>query len=82
MSRRSAVPEACPTLGTNLGLRVSLRSVEQAKLDLRVMCSPGGDVEIELAALLVLARSVGDEDLDHLILDQVGNAAPEVEVVP
>jgi hypothetical protein len=46
------------------------------------MCSPGGEVEIELATLLVLARSVGDEDLDHVILDHVGNAAPAFEEAP
>jgi len=46
------------------------------------MCSPGSDVEIELAALLVLARSVGDEDLDYVILDRVGDAAPAFEEVP
>jgi hypothetical protein len=33
-------------------------------------------------ALLVLARSVGDEDLDHVILDHVGNAAPAFEEAP
>jgi hypothetical protein len=46
------------------------------------MSSPGGDVEIELAALLVLARSVGDENLDHVILHRVGDAAPAFEEAP
>jgi hypothetical protein len=46
------------------------------------MCSPGLEVEIELSAPLALAWSVGDEDLDHIIRDRVGNAAPAVEEVP
>jgi hypothetical protein len=46
------------------------------------MCSPGLEVELELAAPLALARSVGDDDLDHVIVDLVGNAAPAMEEVP
>jgi hypothetical protein len=45
------------------------------------MRSPGLEVEIELAPPPVLARSVGDDDLDHVILDYVGNAAPPVKEV-
>ena len=45
------------------------------------MRSPGLEVEIELAPPLALARSVGDDDLDHVILDHVGNAAPAVKEV-
>src|SRR5213592_1813080 len=46
------------------------------------MCAPGLEVEIELAAPLVLGRSVGDDDLDRLVVDLVGNAAPPVQEVP
>ncbi len=46
------------------------------------MCSPGLEVEVELAATLALGRSVGDDHLDRLIVDLVGNAAPTVEEVP
>ena len=46
------------------------------------MCSPGLVVEAELAAPLALGRSVGDDDLDRVIVDLVGNAAPPVEEVP
>jgi hypothetical protein len=58
-----------------------LGSVEEFKLEARVMCSPGLEVEIELAASLALG-SVGDDDFDHVILDNVGNAAPAVKEVP
>ncbi len=37
------------------------------------MCSPGLEVEVELAATLALGRSVGDDHLDRLIVDLVGN---------
>ena len=46
------------------------------------MCSPGLEVEVELAAPLALGRSVGDDDLERVIADLVGNAAPAVEEVP
>src|SRR5713226_9313560 len=39
------------------------------------MCSPGLEVEVELAAPLLLGRSVGDDDLDRVIVDLVGHAA-------
>src|SRR5436309_15732205 len=45
------------------------------------MCAPGLEVEIELAAPLALGRSVGDDDLDRLVVDLVGNAAPPVQEV-
>ena len=53
----------------------------ELELESRVVCKPGLEVEIELAAPLALARGVGDEDLDHVILDHIGNAAPAVEEV-
>ena len=57
-------------------------SVEELQLETRVMCAPGLEVEVELAAPLALARSVGDNHFDHVILDLVGNAAPAVEEIP
>src|SRR5439155_22542526 len=57
-------------------------SVEELQLETRVMCSPGLEVELELAAPLALATSVGDDDLDHIIVDLVGNPTPAVEEVP
>ncbi len=57
-----------------------LGSVEEFKLEAGVMCSPGLEVEIELATPLALS-SVGDDDFDHVILDHVGNAAPAVKEV-
>jgi glutamate dehydrogenase/leucine dehydrogenase len=61
--------------------RDSLGSVEELQLETRVMCSPGLEVEVELAAPLALGRSVGDDDLDRVIVDLVGNAAPAVEEI-
>jgi hypothetical protein len=46
------------------------------------MCSPDLEVEVELAAPLALARSVGDDDLERVIADLVGHAAPAVDEVP
>jgi hypothetical protein len=46
------------------------------------MCSPGLEVEVEFAALLALASSVGDDHVDHTLADLVGDAAPAVEEVP
>ncbi len=46
-----------------------------------MMRSPGLEVEIELAAPLARARSVEDDDLDRVIADLVGNAAPAVQEV-
>jgi hypothetical protein len=46
------------------------------------MCAPGIEVEIELAAPLALGRSVGDDDLDRVVFDLIGNAAPAVQEVP
>jgi len=46
------------------------------------MSSPDLEVEVELAAPLTLASSVGDNDLDRLIVDLVGHAAPAMEEVP
>jgi hypothetical protein len=43
------------------------------------MCAPGLEVEVQLAAPLSLARSVVDEDLNHVILDHVGDTAPAVQ---
>jgi hypothetical protein len=57
-------------------------SVEELQRETRVTCAPGFEVEPELAPPLPLVRSVGDDDLDHVILDLVGNAAPAVEEVP
>jgi hypothetical protein len=62
--------------------RESLGSVEELQLETPVMCSPGREVEVELAARLALGRSVGDDNLDRVIVDLVGNAAPAVEEVP
>ena len=62
--------------------RDSHGSVEELQLETRVMCSPGLEVELELAAPLALATSVGDDDLDHVIVGLVGNGAPAVEEVP
>src|SRR5437870_4049734 len=56
-------------------------SVEELQLETRVMCSPGLEVEVEFAAPLALGRSVGDDHLDRVIVDLVGNAAPAVEEV-
>jgi hypothetical protein len=61
--------------------RDPLGSVEELELETRVMRSPSLEVEAGLAAPLTLTRGVGDEDLDHVILDHVGNAAPEVKEV-
>jgi hypothetical protein len=73
--------------GTPMGKRVGVKrdsrgSVEELQLETGVMCSPGLEVELELAAPLALATSVGDDDLDHVIVDLVGNAAPAMEEVP
>ena len=46
------------------------------------MSSPGLEVEVELAAPLARASSVGDDYLDRAILDLVGHKAPAVEEVP
>ncbi len=62
--------------------RDPLGSVEELQLETRVMCSPGLEVEAELAAPLALGRSVGDDDLDRVIADLVGDAAPAVEDAP
>src|SRR6266508_5081907 len=62
--------------------REPLESVDELELVTRVMCSPGLEVELDLAAPLPVARSVGNDDLDHVRLDHVGNAAPAVEIVP
>ena len=62
--------------------RDPLGSVDQLQLETRAMCSPGLEVEVEFAAPLALGRSVGDDDLDRVIVDLVGNAAPPVEEVP
>src|SRR5712691_7750766 len=53
-----------------------LGSVEELQLETRVTRSPGLEVEVELAAPLALGRSVGDDDLDRVIVQLVGNAAP------
>jgi 2-methylcitrate dehydratase PrpD len=68
--------QAAINLGDPLG------SVEELQLETRVMCSPGLEIELELALSLALAGSVGDDDLDHVILDHVANAAPAAEKVP
>jgi len=60
----------------------SRRSVEELQFEAQVMRSPGLEVEVELAAPLALGRSVGDDDLDHAVVELVGNAAPAVEEVP
>jgi len=57
-------------------------SVEELELVTLVMCSPGLDVEVELAPRLVLGRNIGDDDFDRVIVDLVGNAAPAVEEGP
>ena len=58
-------------------------SVEELELEAAgVMSSPGLEIEIEFAAALTLGRSVGNDDLDQVILDHVGNAAPAVKEVP
>ncbi len=57
-------------------------SIEELQRETRVMCALGFEVKPELTPPLPLARSVGDDDLDHAILDLVGNAAPTVEEVP
>ncbi|SRR6266568_62043 len=46
------------------------------------MSLPDLEVELEFAAPLALACSVGDDDLDRVIVDLVGNAAPAVEEIP
>jgi hypothetical protein len=79
-ARARQVPPIQGALGACLN-RDPLGSVEELELETRVMRSPGLEVEVELAAPLALARSVGDEDLDHAILHHVGNAAPEVKEV-
>jgi hypothetical protein len=55
-----------------------LGSVDELQLEIRVMCSPGLEVELELAAPLLLSWSVGDDDLDRVIDDLVGHATPAV----
>ena len=57
-------------------------SVEKLQRETRVTCAPGFEVEPELAPPLPFVTSVGDDDLDHVILDLVGNAAPAVEEGP
>jgi hypothetical protein len=47
-----------------------------------VICSPDLEVEVELAASLALASSVGNDHLDRVTVDLVGHAAPAVEEVP
>jgi hypothetical protein len=59
-----------------------LGSVEELQLETRVRCPPGLEEEVQLAAPLGLTGSVGDDDLDHVILDHVGDAAPAVEELP
>jgi hypothetical protein len=46
------------------------------------MSSPDLEIKAELVALLALASSVGEDHLDCLTVDLVGNAAPPVEEVP
>jgi len=46
------------------------------------MSSPDLELEVELAAPLARASSVGNDDLDRVILDLVGHKAPAVEEVP
>jgi len=62
--------------------RDPLGSVEELQFQTRVLCSPSVQVEVELAAPLALGRSVGDDHLDRVIVDLVGNAAPAVEEIP
>jgi hypothetical protein len=60
----------------------SLGSVGEFQLETRVMCSPGLEVEVELAAPLALGGSVGDDHLERVIADLVGKAAPASEELP
>ena len=55
--------------------------VEELQLETRVTRSPSLEVEVELPPRLPLGRSVGDDDLDRVIVDLVGNAAAAVEEV-
>jgi hypothetical protein len=57
-------------------------SVEEIQLQTRVMCSPSLEVEMELATPLPHSRSAEDDDLDHVIVNFVTNAAPAVQEVP
>ncbi len=60
----------------------SARSAEELQLETRVMCSPGLEVEVQLAAFLPLVSSVRHDDLDRVTVDFVGNATPAVAEVP
>ncbi len=46
------------------------------------MSSPDLEVELELAAPLAHASSIGDDHLDRVTVDLVGHKAPAVEEVP
>ena len=46
------------------------------------MCSPGLEVEVELAASLALGKSVRDDHLERVIADLVGDAAPALKEGP
>jgi len=54
------------------------------RLQVAVSCDADAsfDTPQEFAAPLALGRSVGDDDLDRVIVDLVANAAPPVEEVP
>jgi hypothetical protein len=70
-------------MGNALGVERDLGgSVEEIQLQTRVMCSPGLEVEMELATPLLHSRSAEDDDLDHVIVNFVGSAAPAVQEVP
>jgi hypothetical protein len=45
------------------------------------MSSPDLEIKVDLVAPLALASSVGDDHLDRITVDLVGNAAPPVEEV-
>jgi hypothetical protein len=61
--------------------RDRIGSVAERQLETRVMCSPGLEVDVELATPLVLVGGVGDNDLDRVIVDLVGDAAPAMQEV-
>ena len=69
-------------LASIIGLADATLEREDLQLETRVMRSPRLEVELQLPAPLALGRSVGDDHLDRLIVDVVGNTAPAVEEVP
>jgi hypothetical protein len=62
-------------VGASLTQARSLGPVEELQLETRVARAPGLEVEVELAAPLALAGRVGDDDLERVVVDLVGNAA-------